>query len=729
MSYKILRYTNNDPTTKSWRYKFTLKIYRDCQGSGDTFDSTPGTPAANASIYRLDQRNVPVRTLIFPLPKVTKINPNPGNDCLKVPSNVCVEEGIYELELDLPIIDTSYVISYQRCCRNASISNILNPAQTGATYSVEISANAQKLRVDSPEFINFPPIVLCSGQAFDFDQSVSAPVGDSLVYSLSNPFTGGGSDNVNPKTVNGIAPDPDMPPPYAEVQYVSPTFSASQPLGLNSSISIDSKTGRIQGKPGITGQFVLAISVKQFRNGLLINILKRDFQINIGACDVKIKASLPITTLSSPNNYLFQNCGETKVAFTNSSQDTLAITAYDWTFTGTSGAIFKSSDKNPTIDFLKPGTYNGKLVLNPNGICKDSLFLKVDIPEKVSSKFEIKGDSCRNIPLNITYKGTPNPKSVRWQFDAQAFSLVLTDLNPTFSPSKSGSYKITLNVTGEGNCKDSSTIFFPYYPLPDISKIEIIPERACVGNTIQFSTSPVFSNTGLNVKWDFGDGSSSNSSPSATHTFLKEGTYKVSLLLNGGNGTCIKQVSMSPDLTIRTGPKASFSYAPKDELTLKQTLDLTSSSGPQLKHIWKSGDKILDSTLNISFVLPDTGLIPIRLYVIDSITGCSDFMEQQLYVKPQIRIYIPNAFSPNEDGINDEFLPKGDLELLTNYKLQIFTRWGSPIFISTNPLIGWDGINSKTTENVPMDTYLYVITYTDEKGEKQYFSGTIALMR
>jgi len=69
MSYKILRYTNNDPLSNSWRYKFTIKIYRDCQGSGADFDSTPGAYQANASIYRMDQKTSPLKTLIFPLPK------------------------------------------------------------------------------------------------------------------------------------------------------------------------------------------------------------------------------------------------------------------------------------------------------------------------------------------------------------------------------------------------------------------------------------------------------------------------------------------------------------------------------------------------------------------------------------------------------------------------------------------------------------------------------------
>jgi gliding motility-associated-like protein len=730
MSYKIIRPTNNDPLSNSWRYKFTLKIYRDCQGSGADFDSTPGAYQANASIYRMDQKTTPVRTLIFPLPKTTKINPNPGNDCVKIPPNVCVEEGIYELEFDLPIIDAAYVISYQRCCRNISISNILNPAQTGATFSVEISAAAQKQRLDSPEFSNFPPVVLCAGQTFDFDQSVNSTPGDSITYTLASPFTGGGPDKINFRTGGGEAPDPDLPPPYSEVQYVGPTFTVAKPLGINSLISINPQTGRIQGKTDLTGQFVLGIEVKRYRSGILLNTLRRDFQINVGICDAKVKASLPFPANPGSSDYTFRNCGDTKVTLTNNSQDTAAITSYEWSFFGaTPSEIFKSTQRNPSIDFLKAGTFNGKLILNPTGTCKDSLLLKVVIPEKVKANFEIIGDSCKSNPVTINYKGTPSPKSVRWQFETQSFSIVMTSINPDFSPTKPGSYKITLSVEGEGNCRDTNIVNFPYYPLPEISKIENMPLNACVGKPIQFSTSPLITSSGYSAKWDFGDGGSSISLPTATHTFSKEGIYKVSLLLNGGNGVCLKQINLPSALNIRTGPKATFTYSPQAELTLKQILTLSSNSGNQLNHLWKSADKIIDSTLNTSFVLPDTGYIPISLNVTDPLTGCSDLFVQEVYVKPQIRIFFPSAFSPNYDGINDEFIAFGDLDILKDFKMQLFSRWGNPVFISTDPNIGWDGSVGTKNEIAPMDTYIYMISYTDNKGEKQYFSGTVLLMR
>jgi len=225
----------------------------------------------------------------------------------------------------------------------------------------------------------------------------------------------------------------------------------------------------------------------------------------------------------------------------------------------------------------------------------------------------------------------------------------------------------------------------PYYPIPGFANIDVTPSDACLGTPIKFSTNPDISKEELTVKWDFGDGKTSNNLP-ATHTYTKEGLYKVSIILTTGNGVCSKKIDLTNELNIRVAPSASFSYSPKEDLSLKQLVTFTSNSGNQLKHLWKNGDKRIDSTL-------------------------------------------PNAFSPNFDGINDEFIASGDLEILKDYKMQLFSRWGNPVFISTDPRVGWDGSLTNANQGAPADTYIYMISYTDNKGEKQYFSGTILLMR
>lgn len=85
-------------------------------------------------------------------------------------------------------------------------------------------------------------------------------------------------------------------------------------------------------------------------------------------------------------------------------------------------------------------------------------------------------------------------------------------------------------------------------------------------------------------------------------------------------------------------------------------------------------------------------------------------------------LYIPNAFTPNNDGVNDIFLPKGTQ--LFNYKLTIYNRWGQTVFESTDINIGWLGINA------PAGTYLYKIYYENQDGSKAYNKqGMLNLIR
>ncbi|MEZ4950666.1 MAG: hypothetical protein R2784_14965 [Saprospiraceae bacterium] len=124
------------------RYRFTMKIYRDCSDPrGDQFDSRAPVTVylGNGEPYtQFLHEYVSIR------PNIRNIPADNGNPCLQVPSGICVQEGIYLFELTLPRSTMSYHIVYQRCCRNATIQNIQRPDDIGATFAIEITPYAQK---------------------------------------------------------------------------------------------------------------------------------------------------------------------------------------------------------------------------------------------------------------------------------------------------------------------------------------------------------------------------------------------------------------------------------------------------------------------------------------------------------------------------------------------------------------------------------------------------------
>ena len=90
------------------------------------------------------------------------------------------------------------------------------------------------------------------------------------------------------------------------------------------------------------------------------------------------------------------------------------------------------------------------------------------------------------------------------------------------------------------------------------------------------------------------------------------------------------------------------------------------------------------------------------------------------------KLVVPNAFSPNNDGINDVFIPISKCEF-QKYKFQIFSRWGGLLFSTNNPYMGWDG----TYKNVqtPNNVYVYLITYTDSNGATKKIRGNFFLVK
>lgn len=361
----------NNPNTK--RYRFTMKVYRDCLNGQAEFDNP-----AYIGFYRgTFQNSTTLNSALVPLSSVKTVNINKP-DCIDDLPNLCLQEATYVWERNLTVSNQSYFVAYQRCCRTNGIANILNPGSTGATYFVEITPQAQQVCNDSPVFNNFPPVVVCNNYPLEVDYSVTDADGDELVYSFCAPYAGGGQNGFG---CNSPVPQQSCPPPFSALNFTVPTYTAGTPMGGAPVVKIDPKTGYISGTPNKNGQFVVGVCVEEYRNGVLLSVSRRDFQFNVAPCAPQVAARVEFDSLAGPQQYVVKSCtGDKTITLKNNSFPASNIQRFKWDFDlKQAGRVVDSTNFDLTLNFPDFGSYTGILVLNAGLDCSDTAFVRVDV--------------------------------------------------------------------------------------------------------------------------------------------------------------------------------------------------------------------------------------------------------------------------------------------------------------------------------------------------------------
>ncbi|RME98375.1 MAG: PKD domain-containing protein, partial [Bacteroidetes bacterium] len=485
MTYRCLGFTNDDPNSGSRRYEFTINLYRDCFGGGSEFDSPNFVIQMHITVYRGNDRN-PFRRLELNRPDITPVNIDPGSPCVIVPANICVEEGVYVWEMDLPITDESYQIVYQRCCRNNTITNIVDPGGSGSTYTIELTPEAQRTCNSSPRFREYPPAVICAGTTFEYDFSAEDEDGDLLVYEFCSPLLGGGNmgDQGPP---NGVAPDPDLPPPYTNVFFFAPTYTATRPLGAEANLQINSTTGIMTGTPVFSGQFVVGVCVSEFRNGVLLSTVRRDFQFNVSNCEVTVFADLQEDSLSQDGQYIISSCGLTEVRLTNQSGQARFIDSYEWRF-AVDGEDVVSTSRDFEYDFEEVGTYFGTMIVNPGSPdCSDTAEIQVNVFPGLTSDFQYAYDTCIAGPITFTNLSVADGGQPiianRWQFGD---GIAVEEFAPTHRYQEPGDFPVRLTVEDVNGCEATSIENIRYFPVPELIVIAPSSFEGCTPAEIFF---------------------------------------------------------------------------------------------------------------------------------------------------------------------------------------------------------------------------------------------------
>ena len=112
---------------------------------------------------------------------------------------------------------------------------------------------------------------------------------------------------------------------------------------------------------------------------------------------------------------------------------------------------------------------------------------------------------------------------------------------------------------------------------------------------------------------------------------------------------------------------------------------------------------------------------------IEDIHGCTDVAFMNVHIKPDLRVYVPNTFTPNNDFINDVFQPI--VTGASKYKLTVFNRWGDIVFETENVDAAWNGSPSNQNLSSHQEVYNYRIEVEGECGNADLIVGSVILLR
>jgi len=252
------------------------------------------------------------------------------------------------------------------------------------------------------------------------------------------------------------------------------------------------------------------------------------------------------------------------------------------------------------------------------------------------------------------------------------------------------------------------------------------PASGCAPVCVTFAAiaSTMSGNNIVSYIWNFGDGGTA-SGLNAAHCYTTSGAYNVYLLGITQKG-CRDSVLKNSLITVFPQPVANFNASAFITDIYDPTITFTDLSQGGVTDWHWSFQPGTSTSQNPIHTFPGEGTYSVTLSVTNA-NGCADTVTKEVIVKPVFTFYAPNGFTPNFDGMNDNFLPTGTAWDVSTYNLWVFDRWGMQLYHSSDANVGWNG--SKHGEVLQEDVYVWKVELSDTFGTPHEYNGIISLLK
>lgn len=744
-----------------------LSLYRDCTGA--TLGTSQSVTIEGSCISTM---NVTASLIAGSGNDITPLCPGWPSPCNDPNSQlpVGVEEYIYEVIVVIPAgTNCVLTMSWDGCCRNSDITNGMNDEAFYIYTDYDPSASDCN---NSPQFLNVPVPYICTGLPFSYNHGVFDPDGDSLVFSLS-------PCHLNDKN---------------SVVTYNPTLGPLQPLYTNGPINIDSRTGSITFTPSIQQIGVICVRVEEYDRASKQKIgeITRDIQIIVTNCnnqppsasgfggsakydtaicpgqgvsfDIFSNDSTPFqtvhmqwnggipggtfttTTGQYPTGNFSWNPTTSDIGFhfftvtviddgcpitsqrtysysvevrnpiidlgpdlTVCDGDTVGVNPYEsvdfssYTWSPTTGIIGPTNIPNPIFSPASTTTYT---VSATNGFCSDDDVITINVDAKPTVNPPTGNVVCAGESIDLTVTG--NAATYQWSNNQTGSTI-------SVQPTQTTTYTVT-GISSFG-CEQDAPVTVTVNPIPAVDAGPDI--TICANEPANLSAT----GDGNLFSWE---PAASVTSPNTATTLTNIGVTGTFVVTNTDANGCENKDTVE----VTAVPLPSIGAFPDTAINLGEVVTLATGNANAVSYTW-SPDEGLQPPSTISDAEIQVSPSKTTTYTVEIVdaNGCRSIDSVIVILNPG-EVQLPNAFTPNNDGLNDELYLLGEGLIEVNF-FRVYNRWGQLVFEGNGvgKGTGWDGTYKGKEQDPGVYTFVYQILDPETKEPKDAVSGNVTLIR
>ncbi len=525
---------------------------------------------------------------------------------------------------------------------------------------------------------------------------------------------------------NSISPDITFTGAVATAPY---TFTYTINGGANQTVTtISGNSVTVAAPTGTVGTFIYD----------LISV----HDASLTACSQLQSGSVTVTVDPLPiADYSFTDVCLTQTMTFNDLSTVSSGTNVDWSWNFDNNSPLGST-QTPVSLYTTAGTYNVSLITTTDKGCKDTITHSVVVHPNPNTQFSVI-NACdgNSVQFNDLSTITTGNALQTWTWNFGDGSPVNTNqtISGGYLYTSVGSYVAKLLVVSSFGCKDSITHTVTVNPNPIVSfaAIDTIGCELFCASFVDHSS--IVTGNNIHWTWTVGDGSAAINSQTFDHCYSNDlefapKLFNVTLTVTSDSG-CVSTLSKNNYITVYPNPIANFSTLPENTPITNPVISLIDASTGTNFWNWNFGDGSnsfsmgIDTTISsspLAHSYADTGTYTIML-VTSTLYGCVDTAYHSIIIEPDFLFFIPNTFTPNDDGINDFFTGKGiNIKI---FEMMIFDRWGNLIFFTDDLNKPWDGKANFGTKLAQEDVYVYSVKLTDYNRRKHSYKGIVTLLR